>query len=178
MKKTLKWTVVIISTLFILGMMTSILGCGKTEVTEKVGEESKPATQDVTVTEEAEETEEESLENNYESSKEVTPSGLAKEINSELKSILTEAFDGAKLTGFTNDYGEPGTAELDYIVKNQLKDDDGNDLSNALQERNYTIKEHEIGEANVAIKALKDNRELRFYYWTDDNQEISVNVKE
>ncbi len=119
------------------------------------------------------EEEEEEEEDVYKSAKEVKASGLAKEINPELKPIFTEVFGGVKLTSFTSGFVGPGSAILVYTVKKDLKAEDSGALISVLEGKNYTIQGHTISDGQASIIALKDDLQLVIGY-EDGQQEISI----
>jgi len=121
-----------------------------------------------------EEEEEEEEEDVYKSAKEVeATTGLAKEINPELKSIFTEAFGSTKLTGFTSGFVGPGSAILVYTTKKVLKAEDSNALISTLEGKNYTIQGHTISGEEVSVITIKDDLQLVIGY-QEGQQEVSV----
>lgn len=119
------------------------------------------------------EVEEENERDVYKSANEVKATGLAEEMNSGFKSILTEAFGGAKLTSFSSGFAGAGTAILEYTVKRVLKAEDGETLLGLLEERNYILQAHTISDGEVGIVALKDDLYITIGY-EGGQQEITI----
>ncbi len=162
MKKTL--TIIIIITVVIIIAIAGIMAVNFL-IIKKSPEPTKPAVvseEEVTKTEEKQEeqivtklTEEEEA---FEKAEDLPmPSHPdAQLVNSEIKTILTEVFNGAKRTGGWIELDPQVNFRLYYKIKRKITIDDYNLLKIAFTNNGYTIESSEISGKNIEIEARKN----------------------
>lgn len=82
-------------------------------------------------------------------------------VNSEIKTILTEIFNGAKRAGGWFDIDPQIDFNLDYKVKRKITTDDYNLLKTAFANNGYTIESSGISGKEISVEARKNLGEER-----------------
>lgn len=77
-------------------------------------------------------------------------------VNSEIKTMLTEVFNGAKRTGGWFEIDPQIEFSLDYKVKRKITINDYDLLKTALTNNGYTIESSEISGKDIYIEARKN----------------------